>query len=86
MCLGCGAATCSGCLTEFDAPRHCPRCGRKSRLKVHPAGWSAVCKSCGIESLGRGGTSGYGDAHFPEYTAVPPGRYPIYMKLSEIQL
>ena len=49
MCLGCGAATCSGCLTEFDAPRHCPRCGRKSRLKVHPAGWSAVCKSCGIE-------------------------------------
>ena len=34
----------------------------------------------------RGGTGGYGDAHFPEYTAVPPGRYSIYMKLSETQL
>ncbi len=35
------------CRRELDPPRFCPTCGRRLRVKVHPAGWEASCRDHG---------------------------------------
>ena len=45
-CIWCGTALATHpdkpCRRELDPPRFCPTCGRRLRVKVHPAGWEAV--------------------------------------------
>ncbi len=52
FCTGCGrlVAECAGACTgvgEFEAPRHCPVCGRRLAVQVTPTGVSARCRDHG---------------------------------------
>jgi len=50
-CIWCGTALATHpdrrCRRELDPPRFCPTCGRRLRVKVHPAGWEASCRDHG---------------------------------------
>ena len=45
-CVACGRTTveCDGCLDAFEAPRRCPRCGRRLRVVVAPTSVTATCR------------------------------------------
>ena len=51
-CVGCGlpVGECDGRCTgvgEFEAPRHCPYCGRRLAVQVTPTGVTARCRDHG---------------------------------------
>ena len=48
-CTGCGLplSECAGCRRDLDPPRFCPRCGRRLRVVVSPAGYRADCREHG---------------------------------------
>jgi dethiobiotin synthetase len=49
-CTGCGrvAGECEGgCVSEFDPPRFCPRCGRRMAVTITPTGTAARCRDHG---------------------------------------
>ncbi|MCB1015768.1 MAG: hypothetical protein KDB10_11710 [Acidimicrobiales bacterium] len=55
FCTGCGrsVADCGGgCVGAYEAPRHCPVCGRRLAVQVTPTGVAARCRDHG--SLGPG--------------------------------
>ena len=52
FCRGCGrpVSECAGGCTavgEFEAPRHCPACGRRLAVQVTPTGVTARCRDHG---------------------------------------
>jgi hypothetical protein len=40
----------AGCLAarRLEPPRYCPDCGRRMKVQVVPAGWTATCVEHGI--------------------------------------
>ena len=50
FCTGCGRpfADCAGdCAGPYEAPRHCPECGRRLAVQVTPTGVTARCRDHG---------------------------------------
>ena len=43
-----------GCATalELEPPRYCIQCGRRMKVQVVPAGWSATCVEHGVSAGG----------------------------------
>ncbi|MYE67114.1 MAG: hypothetical protein F4236_02760, partial [Acidimicrobiia bacterium] len=47
FCPWCGTQERCGCRRPaYEAPRHCPQCGRRLRVTVHPTGFHARCRRC----------------------------------------
>ena len=50
FCTGCGRSVtecAGGCTGLYEAPRHCPVCGRRLAVQVMPTGVSARCRDHG---------------------------------------
>ncbi|HLG92238.1 MAG TPA: hypothetical protein VKY15_04560 [Acidimicrobiales bacterium] len=52
-CSGCGLVlgeclTAGRCRRPFEPARFCPLCGRRLRVLVTPASWSATCRQHGL--------------------------------------